>query len=314
MASNTTPRTSGRIDVHRLKADAAGRELEILREVAGIPAELLDGQHHACPRCGGTDRFRLVDESVGAVLCNQCFTGKNGDFIAAVMWATGWAFPETLQRIAEYLGLQVEPPAGKPATSLAEQFTRLDESQQSAFIRLFCMMKPPIQPEAVVAAGGIAVRWPAKSRSGDSCIAWPALNDKGEVVGWILRQASGAEFPAIGKLQARKTHMIRGSKDGWVIPGGLERLRAARVVWKCEGVPDAISLHPHLPADHVAVSNIAGSKSVPPYLQPFRGKVVYIVADSDQPGQEGAERYAAKLAPLAAEVRIVNLPHEVARG
>jgi 5S rRNA maturation endonuclease (ribonuclease M5) len=89
-----------------LKEHAAGRELEILRSVAGIDGELLDGKHHHCPLCGGKDRFRLIDEKAGAVFCNQCFRENNGDFIDAVRWMCGCQFHEAITMIAEYLGVE----------------------------------------------------------------------------------------------------------------------------------------------------------------------------------------------------------------
>lgn len=30
----------------------SGRGAEVLRDVAGLPAEVLDGRHHPCPNCG----------------------------------------------------------------------------------------------------------------------------------------------------------------------------------------------------------------------------------------------------------------------
>lgn len=91
--------------VEEIKRTATGRELDILRDVAGIPAELLDGRNHPCPRCGGSDRFRMIDRGRGAVFCNQCFDKRNGDFIAAVMWMKDCSFPQALERTGQYLGL-----------------------------------------------------------------------------------------------------------------------------------------------------------------------------------------------------------------
>ena len=93
------------IDIQILKAAATGRWSEILKSVAGIDGAILDGRHHPCPRCQGTDRFRLIDESAGAVLCNQCFTTRNGDGIAAVQWSLGIGFPEAVKKVAEHLGI-----------------------------------------------------------------------------------------------------------------------------------------------------------------------------------------------------------------
>ena len=63
-----------KVDVAELKHEAAGRWPEILAALGGVPRDILDGQHHPCPKCGGTDRFRLVDRDAGALYCNQCFS------------------------------------------------------------------------------------------------------------------------------------------------------------------------------------------------------------------------------------------------
>ena len=94
-----------RYTVDEIKSAATGREVEILEHVAGIPADVLDGLNHPCPKCGGQDRFRMIDRDRGAVYCNQCFYKKCGDFIAAVMWMNDCSFPQALERIGQYLGL-----------------------------------------------------------------------------------------------------------------------------------------------------------------------------------------------------------------
>ena len=35
--------------------------------LGAIPAEALDGQHHPCPKCGGKDRFRMIDGEAGTM-------------------------------------------------------------------------------------------------------------------------------------------------------------------------------------------------------------------------------------------------------
>ena len=81
---STMATTRGRFEVNVLKEAAAGRWPEILAAVAGIGAELLDGRHHACPKCGGKDRFRLIDKETGACFCNKCLDKKNGDGLAVI--------------------------------------------------------------------------------------------------------------------------------------------------------------------------------------------------------------------------------------
>ncbi len=92
-----------------IRERATGREWDILRDVAGILEESLDGRHHPCPRCGGTDRFRCIDALRGAVLCNQCFRQNNGDFIAAVQHYRNIDLQTACRLIEEYLC--IEPPS-----------------------------------------------------------------------------------------------------------------------------------------------------------------------------------------------------------
>lgn len=92
---------------------AAGRWVEILSRLGGLPESILDGRHHPCPKCQGTDRFRLIDMEAGACLCNQCFHDHNGDGLAALQWLNGWTFAEAATRLAEFLG--TDPPKIKGA-------------------------------------------------------------------------------------------------------------------------------------------------------------------------------------------------------
>ena len=71
------------VDAKEVKRLAAGKWPEILSQVGGINRELLDGKHHPCPKCEGTDRFRMLDPNAGAMYCNKCFSEKNGDGFAS---------------------------------------------------------------------------------------------------------------------------------------------------------------------------------------------------------------------------------------
>ncbi|NLF09476.1 MAG: AAA family ATPase [Pirellulaceae bacterium] len=104
-----------RIDVAALKGQAAGRWPEVLSALGGVPADVLDGKNHPCPKCGGKDRFRMIDVAAGALLCNQCFNQNNGDGIAALQWLRGGTFPETANALAEYLGQSSDQPSSRPA-------------------------------------------------------------------------------------------------------------------------------------------------------------------------------------------------------
>lgn len=90
-------------DVNEIKMAARGQWETILSTVCGIDEAFLDGKHHPCPKCGGKDRFRMIDIEAGVVLCNQCFSG--GDGFAGIMWLTGCTFPEALQLVGDELRL-----------------------------------------------------------------------------------------------------------------------------------------------------------------------------------------------------------------
>jgi len=99
-------------ELAQVKLAASGRWGSILPSLAGIPSDALDRKNHPCPKCGGTDRFRALNdfEQTGAVFCNQCFSKANGDGVAAIQWATGWTFPESVDKLAEHLGLNGTKP------------------------------------------------------------------------------------------------------------------------------------------------------------------------------------------------------------
>ena len=97
------------IDVEALKGQAAGRWPEMLSALGGVPADVLDGKNHPCPRqgCGGVDRFRFTNlGGNGSCYCNQCEGGKGiGDGIAALMWLRGWDFNQAVAELAKHLGI-----------------------------------------------------------------------------------------------------------------------------------------------------------------------------------------------------------------
>lgn len=332
-------------DTSSLKHEARGRWRQIIAEF--IPAELLDGHHHPCPRCGGTDRFRAFDDfdESGGVICNQCFNHGNGDGIATLRWLIGSTFTEAKEHLAERLNLKPStnghhhgnghsgngkvPSAGQNGSTAKEKaaddvasgkeptfdklrFVPMDDAK----LEQFAESKPPILVDAIKAAGTKLALWPKKSKSPFLCVAIPARGPQGFVPGAILYRVDGQPFPAFGRLAERKTHIARRSPgkraDGWAVVGTLDRLESSSTIWKAEGVPDALALYPHLPEDHCVVTNIAGAKAAANLsLDIFSGKQIFAVPDADTPGVGGVERFASKTARVAASVRIVTLPYPV---
>ncbi|MCP9841645.1 hypothetical protein KBY93_13540 [Synechococcus sp. J7-Johnson] len=104
---------------------------------------MLDGKHHPCPVCGGTDRFRFDDlDGRGTWLCNQCAPkpGKGspaaGDGMDLLRRVKSWSFPDAADAVRSHLG------AAQFRTRRAQQGRRLQAVPSPA----------PLPPEPPVLA------------------------------------------------------------------------------------------------------------------------------------------------------------------
>lgn len=105
------------IDADKIKSAATGRWREIL-SCAGVDHSVMDGKHHPCPLCGGTDRFRFDDkEGRGTWFCNQCggsdHSGGAGDGLELAHRLNGGSFPDTLKMVAQIIGVTTDTPSQK---------------------------------------------------------------------------------------------------------------------------------------------------------------------------------------------------------
>jgi P4 family phage/plasmid primase-like protien len=305
--------------VPTIKDAARGRWAEILATVGGFDADSLDGSHHPCPKCGGRDRFRFSDQDGdGSIICNQCARRTCGDGLASIGWLTGWTFPEVVRRVAQHLGIGVNAASpgasgnGKPQVDPAKDLQFLPWSDAVAAI--FCQAKRPITPAAIVAAGGRLARY----RKQYTVIALPVVGpDFGSApVGWVLYNATGGTLPKWskdGKTSQVKVKLTHGSRPGLI--GTLDRLAESTTAVKVEGPSDLLAMLslPDLPPGTAAITNAMGAGEIPQtwMVQRLAEKTVYVVGDADQPGQKGAEAWAAAAAAIAGEVRIPKLPYDV---
>jgi hypothetical protein len=131
-----------RFDKQLVKEAADGRWPEIISTIGRVDPGILDGNHHPCPKCGGTDRFNLNREGTGGAFCNQCFTAKNGDGFATIQWLTGDDFASTLEAVAKHCGVK---PTKSKSINPAKDLEFL--SWNPTLIGLWCEKKKPIQPD-----------------------------------------------------------------------------------------------------------------------------------------------------------------------
>jgi P4 family phage/plasmid primase-like protien len=282
-----------------------------LTEIAGIPRDLLDGKHHQCPRLciggksripGGKDRFRLIDEQEGAVLCSVCFHEKNGDGFAAIEWMRSCTFPQALSLVATSVGVKKKTRQKKtPAEALKFEKWRADRAD-------WCESKG-LDQETVIAAGGRMAGW-------KSCgvISIPILGMTAESKprGFVIVNRRGGTLPS--RSGEKKILVTEGSTTGWIGKDSLARLPGCKVVWKVEGVTDQLALSQTIPGDqraaHAVLTNPFGSTENPKrqLLEVFKGKLAVIIHDPDDAGEKGSKKWAAAIAEIADQTHVVRLP------
>ena len=307
------------IDKDLVKAAAAGRWLELLERL-GIPGESLDGGHHPCPKCGGVDRFRLVDETSGAVLCGQCFNTKNGDGIAAAGWMLGVDFRGSLEWLADAVGLvdgagTTSSISGDPVDAMARLKGCSAES-----LRLY---------GATATADGAGVAFPAYPAGIGPDPLLPAAADSGATSGETIPGIAAGEkvdgrpsgespdLPRVGTFtvwpqsqhdKPRKGLFGKGDRAGVFLPhndGGVVRLPVPGERWVVlEGVKDSAKA-----ADLGLLAVGLPSSRIPrDCVDLLKGVDVVIVPDRDDAGDDGAAASAKLLHGTARSVRIAELP------
>jgi hypothetical protein len=262
---------NGRLSVDDIKRQAAGRWVQILQSVCRLTDSQLNPRVHCpCPQCGGTDRFRALDDvaETGALFCNNCFSERNGDGFAAIQWLNGVTFQGALRLVADALG--------KPA--------RAHQSTDK--------VKPPVKEKKIfttveAAADALAYGMVQSGR----------LTEKRKPdAGWRYRNADSSDEGAVyrwnfadGEKEIRQVSKVEG---GWITsampePRPLYRLPDiidAAEVWICEGEKAADAA---VALGLQATTSAGGSKAAEKSdWSPLAGKWVYILPDNDEPGRE----------------------------
>lgn len=321
-----------RFDLDRIKQLSVGRWPEIL----GLGADLVNMRHHPCPKCGGNDRFRALDDFriSGAVICNQCFNKSNGDGIATYSWLHSCTTAQAIEQIADKLG--VEPnnqgkSTGKGKSAKSGNSTHPKRSAESQF-----SLRPLPQSIAAIFAarkGGIQAGAlehlcaQVGNHFGASVITLPIRNAAGATIGFTAANATGGKITISypdGESETTSWKNVIDSKQKGIIatPGLFNATTRANVtkVYKTEGPSDLLALIPFLQPGEEAFCNPCGAGENPvnfPWLLEWLdGKTVIVIHDRDKAGVDGAIGdpararlgWATWAAQSALEVRNVELP------
>lgn len=272
-----------RLDTGEVRQAAEGRWYGEILPANGFDRDILDGRHHPCPKCGGTDRFRAIDPAAGAVICNQCFSEENGDGFAALMWLNNLTFPAARALVADCVNVRPKRPdvieVDSDAVDLIESIARIKRIPLASFIAF----------GAIEAYRGNlkVVRLPMWNASGQQC----SYCDFSEISPEFLKGMSAKkcpETPGVGLYYAVKPK-----------PGDT--------VLVTEGPKDAAALH-SLGYNSVGLPT---SKLANQFARVFVGCHVILVPDLDITGEDSAPISASRLRGIATSVRIARLPGEI---
>jgi hypothetical protein len=271
-----------RLSAADVKSAASGRWLEVLESVAGIPIALLDGKGHPCPKCDGHDRFALIDQAAGAVICRKCFAKYNGDGLAAVAWMCGCDFRTAVKKAADHLGLTTTscvPPANSPPRSYYSQNSSSPPSEGSFGNN--GSAKPQIVAE------------------------YDYRDEAGDLVFQVVRYEPKDFRQRRPKPGGGWDWTVKGVKQ---VPYRLPKLLAAdsaQAVFVVEGEKDAENL---ARIGLQATCNAGGAgKWTDDHAEFLRGRRVIILYDNDDAGHNHAQRVAHTLNGVAESVRVVEL-------
>ena len=307
-------------DIQILKATAKGQWRQVLMSVGGVDGEILDGRHHPCPKCGGTDRFRMLAEEDGALFCNQCFDKDNGDGISAIAWLLGIGIGDAIEKIADYLG--VKPNASAKAAKNDPSKDLEFKEWTSNLFPLFNQRRPGTSEEALLACGAQLARY-----KNSSVYALPIIGeslDADSPVGYAMLEAMGGTLPKYDRkgnhLGDVKVKIAYGSKPGFIGKHAIERLKVeglVEIIWKVEGVTDALALFTIIPPDqrdrHIVLTNANGASESPKWMANAIARAKpHVLHDADEPGQTGAQEWIKQINKQGVDARLVELPYEVA--
>lgn len=299
----------GKHDAAELKAVAAGRWVGIL-DRAGIPARLLDGRGHPCPKCGGRDRFAAWNDvaSRGVVHCRRCFAAGMSppptDGLATLQWILEEPFSDVCCWLASYLGIgdgNCTPAATvRVSRNMDVKPKAVPEHVVRSAIEFHRTMKPhwfDRTGELLGVTPGslrrLRVGWSVAYKAH----SFPMFDGDNRLVGVRLRTTNGLK------------RAVTGSRAGLFVPDGLRH--PLHRLFIAEGPTDTAALL-SVGLDAIGRPSCNGARShCLDYVRRASPTESVIVADNDAPGLEGAKALANDLVTVCRAVKTITAPEGV---
>ena len=289
----------------KLFESCKGNWERIFSDIAKWDKELMNKKHQPCPRCGGKDRFRVMDDfnDTGGLICNKCTI----EVIPNGIKALAWALDQDEKYVKSVLAERFKVRRGRPKNFEVTDWT-------PNLVNYFVASRPGVTEEAMRLAGVTSAKY-----HGKPVFAFPIYGQAGTVSGHVVMDAMGGQmWSPRGNC---KILTVEGSTSGLVNKHAFERLKLGGVVkkvWKVEGVPDMLAMQGLIPPDkrdtEVVVTNSGGCMENPKWMAQVLSQVdeVVVVGDRDKPGVLGADKWSREIVLAGGKhVTICELPYEV---
>lgn len=299
-------------------------------EASGLDGNVLDGNHHPCPLCGGTDRFRFDDkEGRGTYYCNGCGAG---DGFKLLMGHMGAPFKDAAEFIRRFLGnepVQALPAKAEPASapSVEEQNERKLQDLRRTWDKARPVLKGDAAWRYLTVERELPLEKMPTSLRFHPRLAYavrvkePDGTLKTKVVGYFPGLLAKVVDPSGKAVSIHRTYLSpEGCKApveqpkklmaGLPVHGGAIRLMPhGDVLGVAEGIETAFAAHAltGIPTWATISATIMQGFEVPPGV-----RAVVIFADNDAPdnkgrraGQEASEVLKARLEAQGIKVKVM---------
>lgn len=284
----------------------------------GVAEKVLDGKHHACPMCGGTDRFRFTDRNQDGVwICNQCGSGNGVELVVRV---TGRRFTDVVREIEAAAG-HVQPEYQR-ATG-PKKFDNTDMVQRTWGDAQRLSAGDPAT--MYLRSRGISLdNWPSMLRSHarlryseDTEAGGKAVSHHPAMVALFVspdtkQRTYHATYLTAGGRKANVERVKRYAPGPIPVGGAVRLAPSAETMGIAEGIETALAasiIH------GIPVWAACDAGGLMKWQPPETAKAILVFSDNDRHyrGQAAAYALANRLAsstkqPLSVEVRVPDLP------